>query len=135
VAILHESSWAEAKRHAGHRAFADLDRDPERHSCCSRTNLVLPLVAVSGAECVEALVLDGFTVRTRSDAATVLERGGRVVVIPDVAMLAPEDIEALLNDAGIPYDSFLDLLSETPTDPVGVRPTSGVRRTPAGDGR
>lgn len=96
---------------------------------------MLPLVAVSGAECVEALVLDGFAVRTRSDAATVLERDGRVVAVPDVAMLAPEDIESLLNDAGIPYDSFLDLLSETPTDPAGIRPTSGGGRTNAGGGR
>lgn len=92
---------------------------------------VLPLVAVSGAECVEALVLDGFTVRSRSDTAVVLERDMRVVVVPDSAMLAPEDLEALLHDAGIPYDAFLDLLSETPTDPAGPRPTSGLGRTTA----
>ena len=96
---------------------------------------VLPLVAVSGAECVEALVLDGFTVRSRSASATVLERDTRSVVVPDVAMLAPEEMEAVLHDAGIPYDAFLDLLSETPTDPAGLRPTSGIRRTTAGDGR
>ncbi|MDB5213482.1 MAG: hypothetical protein JWO86_1409 [Myxococcaceae bacterium] len=90
---------------------------------------MLPLVAVSGAECVEALSLDGFTVRSRSDTATILERDARVVAVPDVTMLTPEDLEALLVDAGIAYDDFLDLLSETPTDPVGVRPTSSVRRS------
>ena len=92
---------------------------------------VLPLVAVSGAECVEALVLDGFTVRSRSDAAVVLERDMRVVVVPDTAMLAPEELEAVLRDAAIPYDAFLDLLSETPTDPAVFRPTSGIRRSSA----
>ena len=78
---------------------------------------MVPLVAVSGAECVEALTLGGFAVRSRSDSATVLERGLRVLVVPDVAMLAPEDLQALLKDAGLAYDDFLDLLSETPTDP------------------
>ena len=89
---------------------------------------------MSGAECVEALLLDGFTIRSRSDSATVVERDGRVVVVPDVAMLGPEDLEALLHDAGIAYDAFLDLLSETPTDPAVLRPTSGIRPR-AGDGR
>jgi hypothetical protein len=78
---------------------------------------VVPLVAVSGADCVEALTLGGFAVRSRSDSATVLEHGIRVVVVPDVAMLVPEDLQMLLKDAGIAYDDFLDLLSETPTDP------------------
>ena len=87
---------------------------------------MVPLVAVSGAECVEALALGGFTVRSRSDSATVLVRGMRVVVVPDVAMLTPEDLQALLRDAGIAYDAFLDLLSETPTDPDVLR--SGERR-------
>jgi hypothetical protein len=88
---------------------------------------VIPLVAVSGADCVEALLLGGFSVRSRSDSATILERGLRVVVVPDVAMLAPDDMESLLRDAGIAYDDFLDLISESPTDPDVVRPTSGIR--------
>jgi hypothetical protein len=88
---------------------------------------VLPLVAISGADCVEALVLGGFTVRSRSDSATILERGLRVVVVPDVAMLAPEDMETLLRDAGLAYDDLLDLVSESPTDPDVMRPTSGIR--------
>lgn len=90
---------------------------------------VLPLVAVSGYECVEALQLAGFAIRSRSDSAAILERDLRVVVVPDVAMLAPEDLESLLRDAGIAYDDFLDLLSETPTDPDLHVESSGVRRT------
>jgi hypothetical protein len=78
---------------------------------------VIPLVAVSGADCVDALRLAGFGVRSRSSAVIVLERDARVVMVADVAMLPPEDLLALLRDAGITYDDFLDLLSETPTDP------------------
>ncbi len=90
---------------------------------------MVPLVAVSGAEFVEALSLAGFVLRSRSDSATTLERDLRTVVVPDVAMLKPEDLTALLRDAGIPYDAFLDLLSETPTDP-DVHSTSSMRRWP-----
>jgi hypothetical protein len=97
---------------------------------CGET--VVPLVAVSGAECVEALLLAGFALQSRSDSATTLERELRVVVVPDVAMLVPEDLEALLRDAGISYDVFLDLLSEMPTDPdVLAHSTSGIRRPSA----
>jgi hypothetical protein len=83
---------------------------------------VVPLVAVSGADFVEALALAGFAVRSRSDSATVIECGPRALVVPDVAMLVPEDLLALLHEAGIEYDTFLDLLSETPTDPDLRRP-------------
>lgn len=73
-------------------------------------------------------MLGGFSVRSRSDSATILERGLRVVVVPDVAMLAPEEMEVLLRDAGLAYDDLLDLVSESPTDPDVMRPTSGIRR-------
>ena len=95
---------------------------------------VLPLVAVSGVECVDALLLAGFAIRSRSDSATILERHMRVVVVPDVAMLTPEDLEALLRDAGLAYEVFLDLLSETPTDPDVQMQSSGIRRTPPTNG-
>lgn len=90
---------------------------------------MLPLVAVSGAECVEALLLARFVVRSRSDSAFVLERESRVVVVPDVPMLTPEDLATLLRDAGLPYEDLLDLLSESPTDPDVLHT---ARRSPAG---
>ena len=99
-----------------------------RHRGCDEDR-VLPLVAVSGFECVDALILAGFAIRSRSDSATTLERDLRVVVVPDVAMLTPEDLAALLRDAGIAYDELLDLLSETPTDPDVRLVSSGVRTT------
>jgi hypothetical protein len=78
---------------------------------------VIPLVAVSGSECVEALQQAGFVTRSRSEASITLAQGERVVAVPDCAMLAPEDLELVLRDAGITYDDFLDLLSDTPTNP------------------
>jgi hypothetical protein len=91
---------------------------------------VVPLVAVSGADCVEALTLGGFAVRSRSDSATVLERELRVVVVADVALLTPEDLQALLADAGIAYDDFHELLSEAPTDPDLRRVTARRSHAP-----
>lgn len=93
---------------------------------------MLPLVAVSGAECVEALQQASFVVRSRSASATVLEHGARIVLVPDVAMLTPESLERVLREAGVSYEEFLDLLSESPTDP-DLQRTSGIRRSrPAG---
>jgi hypothetical protein len=79
--------------------------------------LVLPLVAVSGAECVDALVMAGFGVRSRTDSSTKLGKGMRVVLVPNVALLPPEDLASILREAGVRYLEFLDYLSETPTEP------------------
>ncbi len=79
---------------------------------------MVPLVAVSGAECVDALSIAGFSLTARNPTAVTLTKGLRVVVVPDVAMLSPDDLLAILRTAGVPYSEFLDLLSETPTDPA-----------------
>lgn len=84
--------------------------------------MLLPLVAVSGAEFVDALASAGFATRSRSDDATLLVKGGRSVMVRTTELLAPEELLALLRDAGLAYSDFLDLLSEAPTDP-------DVRRT------
>lgn len=88
--------------------------------------VLLPLVAVSGAECVDALVLGGFTVRSRTGDQTVLGKDGRSVSIRGGAFLMPDELLAVLRDAGLAYSDFLDLLSEAPTDP-DVRRASGIR--------
>jgi hypothetical protein len=80
--------------------------------------VVVPLVAVSGAECVEVLMGAGFSVSSRSDGAATLTKGLRVVVVPDVSMLKPEELTSILRAAGLPYVDFLDLLSEAPTEPA-----------------
>lgn len=92
---------------------------------------MIPLVAVSGAECRDALSIAGFTLTSRSLGSVTMRKGDRVVVIPEVAMLCPEELTAMLRDAGVRYSDFLDLLSEAPTDPAISRtrliPTTAVR--------
>ncbi|MBX3192055.1 MAG: hypothetical protein KF819_34005 [Labilithrix sp.] len=89
---------------------------------------MVPLVAVSGAECIEALRLAGFRLHVAAaEGRVTLASGVRVVSVPDVAMLTPTELYAILRDAGVTYSTFLDLLSETPTDP-DVSRTTGIRR-------
>ena len=86
--------------------------------------MLLPLVAVSGPECVDALQAAGFAVASRTDAHTTLSKSGRSVTIRTGALLMPEELLAVLRDAGLAYSDFLDLLSEAPTDPDMRRPAN-----------
>jgi hypothetical protein len=79
---------------------------------------VVPLVAVSGAECVDALAMAGFASHGHTEAETTMSKGLRVVVVPAAALLAPEELLAVLKSAGLAYAQFLDLLSEAPTEPA-----------------
>jgi hypothetical protein len=79
--------------------------------------VLLPLVAVSGSECVDALLLGGFEVHSRTDDLTVLSKSGRTVTIRGGSLLMPDELLGVLRDAGLAYSDFLDLLSEAPTDP------------------
>ncbi len=92
---------------------------------------MLPLLAVSGAECVDDLVVAGFALRARNDDATTLAKDMCVVNVPDVAMLTPCELLALLREAGLAYSDFLDCLSEAPTDPDLRRasPAAASRKT------
>jgi hypothetical protein len=78
---------------------------------------MLPLLAVSGAECVDALVVAGFSLRSRDEDGATLAKECCIVTVPHVAMLTPAELTALLRDAGLAYSEFLDCLSEAPTDP------------------
>jgi hypothetical protein len=92
---------------------------------------VVPLVAVSGAECVEALTSAGFTLAARTTSGVKMTKGLRLVVVPDALILTPDELTAVLRSAGLPYGEFLDLLSEMPTDPAISRTrlaASPVRR-------
>jgi hypothetical protein len=88
--------------------------------------VLLPLVAVSGPECVDALLAAGFTVSARTDDHATLSKSGRSVTIRTGALLMPEELLGVLRDAGLAYSDFLDLLSEAPTDP-DVRRASSIR--------
>lgn len=92
--------------------------------------MLLPLVAVSGPECVDALQAAGFAVASRTDDHTTLTKGGRSVTIRTGALLMPEELLGALRDAGLAYSDFLDLLSEAPTDPDMRRPAPHMTSSP-----
>lgn len=85
---------------------------------------MLPLVAVSGAECVAALAAAGFRVSTRDGDLSVLRKESRTVSVRDTGMLTPDELLYVIREAGLAYSDFLDLLSEAPTDPDVHRPPS-----------
>lgn len=92
---------------------------------------MVPLLAVSGAECIEALTGAGFIVVARSSDFATLTKGLRFVVVPEAPILTPDELTAILRSAGIESEDFLDLLSEAPTDPAISRtrliPTAASR--------
>ena len=90
----------------------------------------IPLVAVSGVECVEVLIHAGFERCRAADDATTLVRDGRVVVVPTSALLTPDELVGVLNAARISYSDFLDMLSEMPTDVDVLR--TGMHRALCG---
>lgn len=92
--------------------------------------MLLPLVAVSGPECVDALQAAGFAVASRTDDHTTLAKSGRSVTIRTGALLLPEELLNVLRDAGLAYSDFLDLLSEAPTDPDMRRPPVRITSSP-----
>jgi hypothetical protein len=74
-------------------------------------------LSISGSECVEALCLAGFRVRRHAEGATVLTRDGRTVVVPDSLTLVGDVLDRILDDADLPPERFLWLISEAPTTP------------------
>jgi hypothetical protein len=55
---------------------------------------------LSAKACVAALVRSGFTI-VSVNGATVLERGGRVVLVPGVRLLQPEVVRVIARAAGV----------------------------------
>jgi len=73
---------------------------------------VVPVLAVSPAECIAALTLAGFRSYRSTSSETVLENDLRRVVVPDDAVIPKERLESILRAAGVSYSEFLELLSE-----------------------
>ncbi len=84
------------------------------------------LPPLTGLQCVEALGRGGFLVRYRNNTVTVLERGSRMVVVPDVVQLSPAALGGLLQSAGLSYAGFLALLGST-NQADDQRTRSGMR--------
>jgi hypothetical protein len=68
------------------------------------------LPAVSGEECIAALVASGWRVAERRDGASRLVRGQDVLVIPHDPLLDANWLMALLEAARIGTPAFLDAL-------------------------
>lgn len=77
---------------------------------------LLPILAVSATECVQALTLGGFRTTSRTQAATVLEQRDRRVIVPATMMLPPDDLENILRAAAVSYTEFLELLARAYPD-------------------
>lgn len=95
-------------------------------ACCPG---VVPVLAVSTAECVAALNLAGFRPCRSEGSETILENELRRVVVPESALLEEKQLRAVLDAAAIPYSEFLELLSRAYAEPdtsPGVA-ESGVR--------
>lgn len=56
---------------------------------------------IDGDACVNALIATGFRVSHRGQGLTLLRRGARVVLVPDVDELAPSMLDAILRSAGL----------------------------------
>lgn len=77
---------------------------------------------VSGRTLLEALLRAGFEVRHRTSGLAIVERGYRVLVVPDVPRLAPDQLTALLSAAGVTYAALEGLLDDRAALRSGLYP-------------
>lgn len=56
---------------------------------------------VTGDACVSALIRAGFHVRHRGSGLALLARAGNIVMVPDVGVLEPHMLHAILRSANI----------------------------------
>jgi len=56
---------------------------------------------VTGDACVSALIRAGFRVRHRGNGLALLARAGSIVMVPDVGVLEPHMLRAILRSANI----------------------------------
>jgi hypothetical protein len=71
--------------------------------------------SISGAECVDALCCEGFKVAARRPGSTTVIRGLHVIVVPDVVVMPPSVLDAILEEADISSRRFFALLADEPT--------------------
>ena len=75
------------------------------------------MARMSGADCVRALEASGFNVRARSSGITTLVRGGRMVVVPEVAELTADLLHAILRSAGLSMTELYGALAQPSAPP------------------
>lgn len=89
--------------------------------------------SVTGDACVSALIRAGFKVRHRGNGLVLLARSGNIVMVPDVGVLEPYMLRAILRSAGV-SQTELDLhLASVPSrsgfflkTPADASPISGI---------
>jgi hypothetical protein len=104
---------------------SDID-NPPRPRLCTLEVTMDGLPPLTGIQCIEALGRAGYGVRYRNNTVTVLERGSRMIVVPDVKELSPSALSALLQAAGLSYAAFLQLLKSV-NHADDARTRSGMR--------
>ena len=65
---------------------------------------------IDGAACVRALLRAGFSIRHYGTGLTLLRRGTRLVLVPDVEIVTPPMFEAIVRSAGLEHAEFVELL-------------------------
>lgn len=70
---------------------------------------------ISAEQCIDALRIAGFHVRSYGAGGTVLARDGRFVLVPNALVLPPSVLDAILDEADLSITRLLYLLEEAPT--------------------
>lgn len=70
---------------------------------------------ISAEQCIDALRMAGFHVRSFGSGGTVLVRNGRFVLVPNALVLPPSVLDAILDGADLSVTKLLYLLEEAPT--------------------
>lgn len=91
-------------------------------------NLMLPLVALTGAEFVEALLRGGFRIVHRGCQLTTIARTGRTVHVAETVTLASDELLFLLRQAGVSYFDLLDFLAASKSKYAPRRASGFVTR-------
>jgi hypothetical protein len=72
---------------------------------------------ISSRECVRALCRVGFWVRRIEPGWTFMQKGRRVVAVPETMSVTTPLLDAILMESELTYAAFVTLLDETPTMP------------------
>lgn len=70
---------------------------------------------VTGDACVSALIRAGFKVRHRGNGLALLARSGSIVMVPDVGVIEPHMLDAILRSANISRMELESHLANVPS--------------------
>lgn len=70
---------------------------------------------VTGEACVLALLRAGFQLKHRGNGLALLKKDGRIVMVPDVELLEPDMLRAILRSANLDPQELAHHLRHSPT--------------------